>query len=336
MDKSGASAYVYAKACGILARSFTGERAAKLFSVHSLSELWALIFKTEVPSVPEMLLAKRIEQAASEKFISDYKNLLSMYDNPDDVLIMLLQYFDYSNLKSLGAAAAMKQKERPFLRDITPYNILNYKAWPSIQKMTERTKLSWYNKEPTVFEQQLLDTRIDKQFVEDLWRATEKLPASSRKPVEDLILKKYSVRNMIWVLRLRVFYKMQKDEIAQRLAFINPQDKKNDVLAKDAFEILDKNIERYEDWANWKYARFLNPHEEGSIWCVDPAWVEESAQKELISTATHKFHRYPFTATVLLCWFYIKLSELDYIRAATEALRLNVDADSAMEAAGIK
>lgn len=336
MDRATASDYIYAKASGILARSFVGERAAELFSARSLSELWSMVLGTEVPAVPEVVLAKRLEEAASAKLISDYSKLLDMFDKPDKVLILLLQYFDYSNLKSLGAAAAMNQKERPHLRDISPYNVLNYEGWPSIKKITHNTSLAWYDKVPSVAEQQFLDNKIDSQFVLDLWRAAESLPGGSKKPVEDLLLKKYAIRNMIWALRLKVFYKMPKEEILNHITFLDKKNGAQDLLAKEAVAILDKNPEHYEEWANWKYANYLNRHEEGSIWCVDPSWVEDSAHRDLMWTATHKFHRYPFTATVLVCWFFIKLNELDYIRAAVEALRLNVNAATAMEAAGLK
>ena len=67
MDKSGAAAYVYAKASGILARSFVGNRTQKLFEAKSLSELWTLVFKTEVPLVPEVMLAKQIEVEAQNR-----------------------------------------------------------------------------------------------------------------------------------------------------------------------------------------------------------------------------------------------------------------------------
>ena len=48
MDYSSASAYVYAKACGILGKSFIGEKAQSLFDVKTLSELWELVFNTTV------------------------------------------------------------------------------------------------------------------------------------------------------------------------------------------------------------------------------------------------------------------------------------------------
>src|SRR5574344_1151179 len=77
MDKSAADAFVYAKASGMLARSFTGERAVKLFNVHSLKELWTLLFNKEVPVIPEKLLAKALESEAQKDFISQYYKLLN-------------------------------------------------------------------------------------------------------------------------------------------------------------------------------------------------------------------------------------------------------------------
>ena len=51
MDKTGAECFVYAKACGLLAKSFTGSRAAALFDARSLSELWTLLFRTQAPEL---------------------------------------------------------------------------------------------------------------------------------------------------------------------------------------------------------------------------------------------------------------------------------------------
>ncbi|MBR5095861.1 MAG: V-type ATPase subunit [Treponema sp.] len=324
MDTSSASSYVYAKASGILARSYTGSRAAKLFGVQKLAELWPLIFDEEVPAVPEILLAKTIEQKAAEKFIFEYKKLLTAYDRPAQVLVDLLQYFDYENLKFLGAAAAAGQKDPPLLKNIKPYNLLNYSAWPSIQKITQGSELEWYNKAPQIVEQQQLDNELDLQFIEKLWTSSQELFGEERKMVQALISERYSMRNVVWVLRLKLYYGMDRKQIVQRLAFLNPQNGKADPLGGEALAILDKDVQNWDDWKNWKYAKFLNPREEGSLWSVDPRWVEESSEKEFINKATKKFHANPCAETALLCWYFIKSKELDYIRMATEALRLNV------------
>lgn len=53
MDRSGASAFVYAKASGMLAKSYIGKRTVKLFEARTLADLWTLLFEEEVPLIPE-------------------------------------------------------------------------------------------------------------------------------------------------------------------------------------------------------------------------------------------------------------------------------------------
>ena len=86
MDKASASSYVYAKASGMLARSFAGPRAAALFEVKKLSELWTLVFGDDVPVVPEEMLAEKIERKAELTFVSDFTNLLECYSKPEPVI----------------------------------------------------------------------------------------------------------------------------------------------------------------------------------------------------------------------------------------------------------
>ena len=45
MDKSGAGSFIYAKASGIIGKSFVGPRAQYLFEQKSLSDLWTLLFQ---------------------------------------------------------------------------------------------------------------------------------------------------------------------------------------------------------------------------------------------------------------------------------------------------
>ena len=132
MDKASASSYVYAKASGMLARSFTGQRAAALFEVKKLTELWTLVFNDEVPVIPEEMLAEKIERKAELKFVSDFKNLLECYSKPEPVSLALLQYYDYCNLKDISHALQNGEKELPSIVDIGASSMLNYDAWPSL------------------------------------------------------------------------------------------------------------------------------------------------------------------------------------------------------------
>jgi vacuolar-type H+-ATPase subunit C/Vma6 len=94
-------------------------------------------------------------------------------------------------------------------------------------------------------------------------------------------------------------------------------------------------VDAYDSWASWKYSDLLNPHEEGVYWTIDPRWVQQAAKRKLYHVALSRFHRHPFTATVLLAWFKIKQYEADCIRTAAEALRLNAEKSALRDLAGV-
>src|SRR5574344_723659 len=335
MDKSAADAYVYAKASGMLARSFTGGRAVKLFNVHSLKELWSLLFKVEVPVVPEKMLAKALEAQAQKQFISQSCTLINNYAHPDEVLIALLHLHDYNNLKQIGASLCFGEKDLPSIVDITPYNLIDYAKWPDVAAMTAGSSLAWYNKKPELHEQQAVDYKLDCQFMNEVWAAAKKLSGSCRAPVMELIGQKFRMNNILWALRLRVYYNMDKDEIMNNLAFVQEMYDHTDPVAGQEVKLLDFDIDNYEQWKSWKYSELLNPHEEGVVWKIDPRWVYNASKKTFVEKAKNMFHLYPFTACPLVCWYIIKQNELDTIRTASESLRMNVKQSQAMQLAGV-
>jgi vacuolar-type H+-ATPase subunit C/Vma6 len=335
MDRSGSAEYVYAKSCGMLAKSFVGDRAARLFTVKSLSELWELFFKTPVPSMPETLLARKIEQEAEKKFIDDYSKLLKCYIEPEVVLVTLLQLFDYSNLKEIGAALCYKNTVMPDIADIHQYRLLNYRAWPNIQKMTEHSVLAWYNKVPDIHEQQQIDTRLDIQYISQLWNAVQQLPESDHDGVVSFIKKEISMQSVLWAIRLKVYYRMSTEEVSRHLVYAGGAHTSGDTFASEALKILDKPVDSWDAWKDWKYAAFLNPHEEGVVWEIDPRWIERMFKIRLNEHALMEFHRDPFSLMVPVAWFKIKQHELDCVRTVVEGLRLNIDGAQSMSFAGV-
>lgn len=324
MDRSGASCYVYAKASGMLAKSFVGSKGAALFTARTLQELWGMLFKDEVPSVPQAMLAELIEKKASQKFISEYIHLLDSYSKPDDVVVALLHRFDFENLKEAAAVLATERSASCEFTKIEPYNILKYDKWPDIRKMTENSELSPYGIIPPVLEQQSFSNKLDVQFIRSLWSASEKLPADERKLVQDVIIDRYSMKNVIWVMRLKVSYGMPAEEIKERLVYFDDSRQSDDVFAKEALKIIDFKTDSFEDWKNWKYVSLVNEFDDAKQWRLEPQVVEDRVLHRFYKLVRRLFHRYPFTAMVLVCWFFIKESELDLIRTATEAIRLNV------------
>ncbi len=322
MDTSAAFAYTNAKAGGILSKSFVGTRAEKLFSVKSLRELYSLLFSSDAPHIPEAMLAKEIEVQAEKSFIDSFVKLIKNFSSPSPIFSALLHFYDYDNLKEIVAALSLGEREMPKIADVHEFSLLNYKAWPNLKKITADSPVSWYNEIPEIEGQQNADSRLDSQYIEELWNAVESLPASERVLAKRLIGAEISSRNMLWVIRLKVYYKMDSDKIRAQLAFANKKAKKSDVLAGEALSIIEKDVGNFGDWKNWKYADHLNPHEEGVIWEIDPVWVERAFRRDFVRMAIRSFHKNPMSVMSLVSWFKIKQNELDSIRTVAEGLRL--------------
>ena len=322
MDRSSANAFVYAKASGMLAKSFVGPRTEKIFEPTKLSELWALLFNEEVPLVPEMILAKKIEQEAENQFVKDFCKLLDCYSNPDKVSLFLLKSFDYGNLREIVFALSNQENDLPELVDIGKYSELKVKNWPNLEKITEKTSFAWYKTVPAISEQRIFDHKLDLQYIKELWKNIETLPSSEREPIKAFIQEKIILDNCIWAMRLKKYYEMSKDEIIENLFSIDENPTEKDDLCGEAIKILDYDFESYDSWQRWKYRKLLNDNLEGDVWFVDPIWFQQSAKIYLIKKAYKSFHQYPFTANVLVSWFFIKEHELDCIRKAVETLRI--------------
>ncbi len=336
MDSSAASAYVYARASGMLAKSFVGNRASKLFSINSLRELYGFLFPNKTPMLPEVLLAKEIESLSEKKFIDEYTDLIANYTKPAKILVSLLHYYDYNNLKTLGAALSLGEKSMPEISDIKKYSMMNYKAWPNLSKITSNSPVSWYNKAVDISEQYKIDSKIDAEYISEIWSAVKELSGDERENAEKFISAEFSFRNILWALRLKVYYKMSPDEIFDRLAFADDSRPKTDLFARQAIKILEKDCENWDDWKNWRYVSLLNPHEDGVVWGVNPTWVEKSVKRELNKMYSSFFHRSPMSVLSLVSWFKIKQSELDCIRTVAEGLRLDVGAEKLHDVVGIQ
>ena len=280
MDFSAASSFVYAKASALLAKSFIGERAAKLFSAQSLRELYSLLFEDELPAVPEVLLSKEIETRAAQKFIGQYKNLLSEFENPSPILSAILSFYEYENSGKSGVEE-------------------------------------------------------DRRQIMALWQAVSSLRGNDREHLGRLYRMEISFKNILWALRLKVYYNFSNEEVLENLVYGDRRRSCSDVLVREAVSILGKDISSYDDWKSWRYSQYLNPHEDGVVWEIDPTWIERSLKNHLARAYRRFFHKDPMSVTSLVSWFRIKQYELDCIRAVAEGLRLGIESEHIMEVAGI-
>lgn len=335
MDKATSVSFCYSKAAGLLSKAFIKERAGLLFQQETLTDLWNLLFKETVPLVPEVMLAEQIEKKAFSNFINQYLYLLGQFDNPSPVLLDKLKEFEVENLKVIVDALAENEQSIPELIDLKKFSKLNTKAWPNIAKITEKTNYSWIKSVPDIHHQQEVEFMLDMQLLKETWAALEKLHGEEKIAHQKLFLNEYKIKNIIWALRLKLFYEMPDEEIVEHLFFVTDKPNNKDPLANPALKVLKFDLEKYSDWENWEFKEFLNPHEPGEVWRVDPSWIERRYMAHQAVVADHIFHQNPMEEVALAAWFEIKSYELTCIRTAVESLRLHISSDEAMEAVGV-
>lgn len=334
MDKTGAGAYIFAKANGILGKSFTGKRAQKLFAAKSLGELWTLLFRSQPPMVPEVMLSQQIEEKAFSDFTNQFVQFISLYDKPEEVLKDQLLMYDGENLKELGAALCKGETKCPAVINLKNYSSLNYAVWPDIKKITKGSPFSWYNKVPGIHEQQELDFKIDIQICRHLWDSATRQKGEAGKALLKLYRQEFIIKNIVWVLRLRLYYNMKAEDIIKNLIYVTDKPGHSDPIAAPALKILDWPLDEYEVWSNWRYASLVNPYEPGTVWQIDPIWIEKRNRVEINRKAAMLFHQFPGEPASLIGWYKMKEFELSCIRTAVESIRLNVNPEEAMDAIG--
>ncbi len=327
MDKSSATDYVYAKSQGMLAKSFVGPRKINLFTAKSLSDLWRLIFDSSSPLIPENMLAKAIEEEAEKAFIADYITLLDSFDEPDDIAVHLLRFYDYQNIKEINSAVLRGKNALPQIADIGKYSQLHYSQWPSIHNITKNSDIAWLDTVPTRETQKDVDSRLDIQYTKELWNSVKRIPVPQRPPVEKLIKEHIILQNILWAIRLKTYYNFSDTQIIPQLVFADDTQPHTDVLAGPALNILNKQADSWDNWSDWKYVELLNPNDEGSVWRIDPTWLQNAINVHLNKMAYKSFRKDISSAHVLTTWFKIKEYELNCIRTCVEGLRLNVDTE---------
>lgn len=336
MDRSAANGYTYAKASGMLKKTFAGDNARRLFHTQSLSQLWEMIFCEEVPILPEVVLANKIEYNAVARFVKQYTHILQNYSKPDEFLVELLRRYEIENLKVIAAGLSQNEPKCPRVVDIGPYKLLHYDKWPDLHKITKGTPWAWYHDARDVLERQQLDYHLDLQEIKTLWTLVHEVKDESKDVLIDYVKELYTIKNLLWALRLKIYYKMDDTQVISNLFYVGDEPLHSDEICYEAFAVLEKDPENYNDWRGWRYEKFLNKHEEGELWTVDPMILEENFRAWEAALTRKLFHKYPETDATVVMFFKIKQQELDAIRAAVEWLRIGGDVNEAFAAAGLK
>ncbi|MDR3342955.1 MAG: V-type ATPase subunit [Treponema sp.] len=330
MPGMGERAYVYAKACGIIGKSFVGKRISGLGSVSRLSELDRLVFPQTGRNLPERELLLDLEDRIIGRAVQQCITIVDSYSKPPELLVRLIRTYEYADLKAALNALASGETKNPGFTDIGHFRTVKFEAYPDLGAMIGGTEFEFLLKEPIQSDKNadrmLLQMKLDRHYYTSLWETLFALSRKDRVSIEKILSEEISLRNAVWALRLRTYYSMSAEVVREKLLSIGRKKpraeggKPSDTMAADALASLAMALDSRSDWVGWKREAFLNPEKPDEHWKVDPRYFQNAAAEYLYRLARISFHLQPFSIDTSFCFIKLKQFEEDLLTSVAEGL----------------
>jgi hypothetical protein len=320
MPGRGERSYVFAKACGIVGKSFVGKRIPRLLGLGRLSELDRLVFPASGRDLPERELLLDLENRIIGRSARQILSIVGSFSRPPELLVRLVRSYEYSDLKSCLAllagdpAGSRPGGGKPAWTDIGPFGTVRFESFPDLPAMLGGTEFEFLLKKD-LSSPELLQTELDRLYYTKLWEALKKLPKNDRRAPERILGEEISLRNTVWALRLRIYYGMETGRIRDRL-MPSP--------GADTLAALELPLDNREAWKGWGRESFLNAAHPGEPWKLDPRYFQNAASEYLYRLALHAFRRRPLSLDTGFCFIKLKQFEEDLLTSVAEGLGLGM------------
>ncbi|MDR2185101.1 MAG: V-type ATPase subunit [Treponema sp.] len=333
MPGAGERAYVYAKACGIIGKSFLGKRMSRLGGLTRLSELDRLIFPQTSRDLPERELLVDLEKRIIGRSVKQILAVVDSFSEPPELILRLVRSYEYGDIKSvlnaLGGKNAGTPAKPPFFTSLGRFGTVNFAAYPDLNAMLKGTEFEFLLKEDldsaAEGEASDLQIKLDQRYYSSLWESIRILPKKDCRCIENIIAEEISLKNIVWALRLRTYYRMSVEEVRSRLVSA-PRGRGLGSLAEDAADSLSMALDNYADWKKWKRVEFLNPPRPGEAWTADPRYFQNAASEYLYRIARSCFRRRPLSIDTSSCFIKLKQFEEDMLTSVAEGLGMGMAA----------
>jgi vacuolar-type H+-ATPase subunit C/Vma6 len=345
MPDTGERSYAYAKACGIIGKSFVGKRVRGLERASRLSELDRIVFSASAKSLPEKELLRDLEKRIINREVNSIISIVECFSKPPEFFTLLIRSYEYTDLLSAINASREKEKSAPGHVDLGRFQTVRFEAWPDIPKMIEGTAFkSLLEKSEKAGADKggfSLQSVFDQHYYSALWNALISLPSGDRQAAKKILSDEISLKNSSWALRLRTFYQMTADEIRPHLVDIPlkggmRRGKNQQSLAKEAEACLDYQLDNYSDWSSWRWKDFLNPPFEGRHWQADPRFFQNAASRYLYNLAKHNFRLNPSSLDTVFCFIKLKQFEEDILTSSAEGLGIGMPVRDTISMLGVE
>jgi vacuolar-type H+-ATPase subunit C/Vma6 len=328
MPGSGERAYGYAKACGIIGKSFVGKRISGLANVSRLSELDRLVFPQTSRDLPERELLIDLEARIVKRSVHQIMTIVNTFIKPPELFIRLVRSYEYEDMKGVLNALSAGEPEGLRFTDIGRFRRVAFEAYPDVEAMVKGTEFEWLLKDLLLLIQRgprslqdtvTLQAKLDTQYYTGLWKDLHTLGKRDRGAIEKILGEEITLRNAVWVLRLRTYYEMTPEAIREKLIAL--ESKKFLAPAEDALSIA---LDSRTDWLDWKYASLLNPEKPTERWKVDPRYLQNAASEYLYRLTRLSFQRRPFSMDAVFCFIKLKQFEEDLLTSIAEGLNMGM------------
>ncbi|MCL2761583.1 MAG: V-type ATPase subunit [Treponema sp.] len=325
--------FAYAKACGIIGKSFIGKRIAALEKMSSLQELDRLVFPAAVRELPVKELLANLEQRILQRTVRHIRVILNSYSIPPQALVLQLRSCEYAGLKTcLHHIAAGKKTAPPAFNDIGRFSTVRFSKYPNLAAMLAGTEfafiLTQFPKDPKPADLTAIEAALDRQYYTLLTESICGLPAADRLYAQRILAEEISLRNCVWALRLRTYFKKDQDETARYLMdlkmFGQNQHDEAVSLAAEARKSLRFPLDSRPAWNGWRWEKLLNPQKAGEQWTVDPRYFQNAASRYIYRLSRRCFRFMPFSVSSIFCYIKLKHYEEDLLISIAEGLALGM------------
>ncbi|MDR0472584.1 MAG: V-type ATPase subunit [Treponema sp.] len=325
MPGMGERSYAYAKACGIIGKSFVGKRSEPLKAVSRLSDLDRLVFPGSSKEIPEKKLLLDLEERIINREINAVISVVNSFKKTPDFFSLLIRGYEYTDVKNAVNAAPGSAK--PVFTGIGRFGTVNFSAWPDFSAMFRGTEFEYLLDEKGELDRSKSGTEIqaglDRGYYKALWNAMLKLSLKDRRSCRHILGEEISLKNAAWALRLRSYYKMKSDQIAPHLIDISSPVRGGKIsLAEDALSLLELPLDNRASWDKWKRSRFLNP--DTLNWKADPRFFQNACARYLYRLARQSFRAAPLSLDSVFCFIKIKQFEEDILTSISEGMGMGI------------
>jgi vacuolar-type H+-ATPase subunit C/Vma6 len=331
---------VYARACGIIGKSFVGKSIARLGGLTRLSELDRLVFAAEARDLPERELLLDFERRVLNRAADHIISVVDSFHNPPELLVLMTRDFEYADLKRAIAAVAAGEKTAPAFTGIGRFATVDFAAYPRFDRMLLDTEFGFLEedlKDLSGVSTALIQNKLDRHYYTALWDSLSKLAPSDRSSIEHILADELSLRNASWALRLRVYYGMAAEQVRNYLiqGHAGRHGKAGEhTVVDDALASLNMALDNPAEWARWRWAKFLNRSVPGESWTADPRFFQNAAAQHLYRLAWFSFLHRPFALDSVACFIKLKLFEEDLLVSVAEGISMGMGSRETLELMG--